>query len=146
MPGYRIDADYDTGGVTYSLRATGPPLLEIHQPDATPSGEHYTPTGPEEAEVRARAGGPVPWPVLYWFLGKVMSVGDLSGLRGPAVPMPERQVWSHDGRQYTVGPTTLADGADLIEVVPGESLTVRGVCYLPWPVFRRFLEAIERSL
>lgn len=147
-PGYRIDSSYSTDGVIYELRATGSgvgdPGLDIELPDATPAGEHFTSMGPQHAVVRARAGS-VPWPVLYWFLGKVLSVGDMSGLRGPARPMPDREVWTHDGERYTVGPHTLSDGATVIEAVPGESLTVHGSCRIPWPVLRRFLEAVERS-
>ena len=152
MPGYRIDSTYSIDALTYELRATDPaaggPYLDIDLPDATPSGEHFTAAGPQYAVVRAREGGSVPWPVLYWFLGKVMSIGDLSGLRGPAQPLPAGQVWIHDGRRYTIGPNALIDGdggANSIEVVPGESLTVHGRCRIPWPVFRRFLEAVERS-
>jgi hypothetical protein len=152
IPGYRIVFGFRADGVAYELRSTDPaadgPYLDIHLPDATPSGEHFTAMEPQHAEVHGRAGGSVPWPVLYWFLGNVMSIGDLSGLRGPAQPLPARQVWIHDGQRYIVGPYTLSeddDGANSIEVLPGEGLTVHGTCTIPWPVFRRFLEAVERS-
>jgi hypothetical protein len=98
--------------------------------------------------VRARDGGPFPWAVLYWFLGTVMSVGDLSGLRGPARPLPAHQVWTRDGKRFVVTPYRLAaehDDANAVEVTPGKSLTTRGSCRIPWPVFRRFMEAVERS-
>lgn len=152
IPGYRIVFGFATDARAYELRSTDPaaagPYLDIHLPDATPSGEHFTAMEPQHAQVRGRAGESVPWAVLYWFLGKVMSIGDLSGLRGPAQPLPARQVWIHNGQRYTVGPYTLSEddgGANLIEVVPGESLTVHRTCWIPWPVFRRFLEAVERS-
>jgi hypothetical protein len=148
MPGYRIDAHYWTDALTYELAATDPagggPCLAIEVPDETPAGDHYLAMGPQHAVVHA-SDGSVPWPALYWFLGRIMSIGDMSGLRGPARPMPAREVWTHDGRWFTVVPYALIDGAHRIEVVPGESLTAYGSCRIPWPVFRRFLEAVERD-
>jgi len=150
MPGYRIDFTYATDAYSYELRATDPaaqgPYLDIELPDATPRSDHFTPSGPHQAVVHAREGGSAPWPVLYWFLGKVMAIGDMSGLRGPAQPPPAHDVWLHDGRRYEVTPDRLTeDDASYIQVVPGERLTVHGTCMIPWPVFRRFLEAVERS-
>lgn len=158
---YRIDRGSSTDGDIYQLRSDGQlrsdatagdgPCLDIELPNVHPHRDRYsepfTAGGPQLAVLRAReGGGRVPWPVLYWFLGVVMSIGDMSGLRGPARPMPDGEVWVHDEERFTVTPNTLATASGRIEVIPGESLEVHGSCWIPWPIFRRFLEEVERSV
>lgn len=142
MPGYRITSTYTTDAFTYELRAADcavpSPHLDIDMPDATPASEHFTPQGLEHAVVHGYDGAPIPRHVLYWFLGKVLSVGDLSRNSAPSYGL-----WVHDGESYTVTPTRLAlDDTNYIEAVPGETLTVHGSCRIPWPVFSRFLAVL----
>lgn len=160
---------YELTGLSGSP-GTGP-YLAVDVPDATPDGP-FTPREAQHVVVHA-GGGVVPWPILTRLIERLDSSGDLvdedrdSSSEATALPL-KRNAWSHGDRRFEVNQFHDGDAGSssyqLYEVDPDSAehnyldiripdaspadhvtLTMHGSWTIPWPVFRRYLDAVRTA-
>ncbi|MEV6299827.1 hypothetical protein AB0M02_10530 [Actinoplanes sp. NPDC051861] len=169
VSGHNLSEDawhYELSGLS-GAPGTGP-FMAVAVPDATPDGL-FAPRSAQHVMVHA-GGGVVPWPILEELLDQLDSCGDLiDDVRDLSAEATALNTWSHGSQQFEVNRfrcnrawcyelyaidaaanryirvriTDAPQDSGPFVPMPADrgTLTMHGRWSIPWPVFRRFLDA-----